>query len=64
MANYNDLLPEQLARIKIDKQLMETGWEVVSRGGIIKFTTINLLSLTKLLSHRLHYQKLVMRYDS
>ena len=46
MANYNDLLPEQLARIKIDKQLMETGWEVVSRGGIIKFTTINLLSLT------------------
>ena len=46
MANYNDLLPEQLARVKIDKQLMETGWEVVSRGGIIKFTTINLLSLT------------------
>lgn len=26
-----DLLPEQLARIKIDKQLTEAGWDIVSR---------------------------------
>lgn len=25
------LLPEQLARVKIDKQLNEAGWDIVSR---------------------------------
>lgn len=27
----NGLLPEQIARVKIDKQLIEAGWEIVSR---------------------------------
>ncbi len=30
-ANNMGLLPEQLARIKIDKQLNEAGWDIVSR---------------------------------
>ena len=31
MTNDNNLLPEQLARIKIDKQLIEAGWDIVNR---------------------------------
>lgn len=31
MVKNIDLLPEQLARIKIDKQLNEAGWDIVSR---------------------------------
>lgn len=31
MSILNNLFPEQLARIKIDKQLCEAGWDIVSR---------------------------------
>ena len=32
---YMKLLPEQLSRIKIDKQLNEVGWDIVSREFLI-----------------------------
>ena len=31
MTNINDLLPEQLVRIKIDNQLKDAGWDIVTR---------------------------------
>lgn len=31
MDNFDDLLPEEQARVKIDKQLRKAGWEIVSR---------------------------------
>ena len=33
------MLPEELARIKIDKQLQDSGWEIVSRMEYIPNTT-------------------------
>ena len=33
------MLPEELARIKIDKQLQDSGWDIVSRMEYIPNTT-------------------------
>ena len=37
MSVLDDLLPEQLARIKIDKQLTEAGWDIVTREEYVPF---------------------------
>lgn len=34
------MLPEELARIKIDRQLMDSGWDIVSRNGYIPNNTV------------------------
>ena len=37
MSVFDNLLPEQLARIKIDKQLVEAGWDIVTREEYVPF---------------------------
>ena len=34
------MLPEELARVKIDKQLKEAGWEIVSRNEYVPFEAL------------------------
>lgn len=38
----NDLLPEQLARIKIDNQLLDAGWDIVTRDEYVKSIVVPL----------------------
>ena len=33
------MLPEQLARVKIDRQLKNVGWDIVSRGEYVPGST-------------------------